>query len=163
MNQEKRKYEIPHLLVRELQAPLVSELIKGFAKDIGEDNALKIVKKVIEKDAVLSGKNLAVEVSGNSLEDLLKVVKEIWAKDGVMEIENISLNKKTLSFDVTRCGYAEMYQRMDILELGNLMSCSRDFAFMDGFNPEFELKRTKTIMEGDRVCDFRYVRKSKDI
>jgi predicted hydrocarbon binding protein len=160
MSQEKSKQEISHLLVRELQAPLVSELIKGFAKNIGKDKALEIAKRVIEEDAVLSGKNLAVEFSGNSLEELLKIVQEFWAKDGTMEIENISLDEKTLSFDVTRCGYAEMYQRMGIQELGYLMSCSRDFAFMDGFNPAIELKRTKTIMEGDRVCNFRYVRKS---
>ncbi len=160
MSQEKNKHEISHLLVRELQAPLVSKLIKGFINDIGKDKALEITKRVIEEDAILSGKNLAVEFSGNSLEEMLQVVQEFWAKNGIMELENISLDEKTLSFDVTRCGYAEMYQRMGIQELGSLMSCSRDFAFMGGFNPAIELKRTKTIMEGDRICNFRYVRKS---
>ncbi|MFW9994511.1 MAG: L-2-amino-thiazoline-4-carboxylic acid hydrolase [Candidatus Odinarchaeota archaeon] len=160
MNQEEKKQEISHLLVRELQAPLVSKLIKGFARAIGRDKALEIAQAVINEDAALSGKILADKLSGNSLEELLRIVQDVWARDGILEIENVSLDEETLSFDVTCCGYAEMYQRLGIRELGFLMSCSRDFAYMDGFNPEIELKRTKTIMEGDHVCDFRYAKKS---
>ncbi|MFW9996978.1 MAG: L-2-amino-thiazoline-4-carboxylic acid hydrolase [Candidatus Odinarchaeota archaeon] len=160
MNQEEIKQEINHLLVREIQAPLVSKLIKGFTRAIGKDKALEIAQAVINEDAALSGKTLAGKFSGNSLEEMLRIVQEVWARDGIMKIENVSLDEKTLSFDVTCCGYAEMYQRLGIQELGSLMSCSRDFAFMDGFNPKIELKRTKTIMEGDRVCDFRYIKKS---
>lgn len=151
--------EIPHLLCREIQAPLVSALIKGFAKKIGVDKAFSIAKEIICEDAVLSGKSLADKYSGNSLEDLLKIVNEVWAKDGTLEIKNITLNENTLSFDVTACGYAKMYERLGIKELGSVLSCCRDFAFMDGFNPEIELIRTKTIMEGADICDFRYKKK----
>jgi hypothetical protein len=49
-----------------------------------------------------------------------------------------------------------MYEEMGIKELGFILSCSRDFPFMEGFNPEIELRRTKTIMEGAECCDFRY-------
>jgi hypothetical protein len=150
---------ISHLQVREVQAPLVSALIKEFANEIGEDRAREITQRVIDRDAILSGMTLAREFSGNSLEVLLKMIKKVWAKDGTMEIENVSIDENTLSFDVARCGYAEMYQRLNIQDLGTLMSCSRDFAFMDGFNPEIELKRTKTIMDGDSICNFRYVMK----
>ena len=151
--------EISHLLCREIQAPIVSALIKGFAREIGYNEALVIAKEVIREDAVLSGKSLAEKYSGNSLEDLLKIVEEVWAKDETMEIENIKINENELQFDVTYCGYAEMYERLGIKELGCLLSCSRDFPFMDGFNPEMELIRTKTIMEGAKYCDFRYRKK----
>lgn len=159
MDTKEDKPEISHLLVREIQAPLVSALIKGFAKEIGEDKAREITQRVVNEDAILSGKNLSYEFSGNSLDVLLKAIQEVWAKDGIMKLENILLNEKSLSFDVTRCAYAELYQRLNIQELGYLMSCSRDFAFMDGFNPKIELKRTRTIMEGDTVCNFCYVMK----
>jgi len=52
-----------------------------------------------------------------------------------------------------------MYEKLGIKELGCVLSCSRDFSFMEGFNPEIELIRTKTIMEGSECCDFRYVKK----
>jgi hypothetical protein len=159
MDKKLSSAEISHLLCREIQAPLVSALINGFARKIGENKALSIAKEIICEDAVISGKSLAEKYSGNSLEDLLKIVNEIWAKDGTMEINNIALNENTLNFDVTSCGYAKMYERLGLKELGSLLSCGRDFKFMDGFNPEIELIRTKTIMEGADICDFRYKKK----
>lgn len=151
--------QISHLQVRRLQAPLVSSLIKEFAEVLGNDKAYEITQRVVNKDAILSGASLAREYSGNSLEIMLKIVQEVWAKDSTMTIENVELNETSLKFDVTKCGYAEMYQSFGIQELGHLMSCSRDFAFMDGFNPDIELRRSKTIMEGDTICNFCYVLK----
>jgi hypothetical protein len=160
VNKDESKSDISHVKVRELQAPLVSALIKGYANVIGEDKAFEIAQEIINQDAVLSGKRLAKEVSGNSLKHLLIAIKEFWTKDGAMELENITLDENRLSFDVTHCSYSEIYKKLDIQELGTLMSCSRDFAFMEGFNPEIELKRTRTIMEGDSSCDFCYIMKS---
>jgi len=56
-----------------------------------------------------------------------------------------------LCFNITSCKYADMYEKLGIKELGCVLSCSRDFPFMEGFNPEVELIRTKTIM-GRSVC-----------
>jgi hypothetical protein len=52
--------------------------------------------------------------------------------------------------------YAEMYRALGVPELGALLSCNRDFALGEGFNPEMTLTRTQTIMEGAPFCDFRY-------
>lgn len=156
MNNREKRVPISHLKCREIQAPLVSALINGFSKEFGKEKTLALTKEIICKDAILSGKTLAEKYSGNSLGDLLKIVKEVWAEDGTMEIRNIRLNGNSLKFDVTRCGYAEMYERLGIRELGSLLSCCRDFAFMDGFNPELKLIRSKTIMDGDDICDFCY-------
>ncbi len=159
MKQEDDIGKVTHLQVRRIQAPLVAAIIKEFSDEIGEDKAFEITQRVINKDAILSGKTLAARFSGNSLEVMLRIVQEVWATDGTMEIENITLDEKTLRFDVTRCRYAEMYKNLNIQELGVLMSCSRDFAFMDGFNSDIELRRTKTIMENGSICDFCYVLK----
>ena len=156
MEKKDKAIAVSHVLCREIQAPIVSALIKGFAKEFGEEEALVIAKEIICKDAVSSGKALGEKYKSNSVKELLRIVEEIWAKDGTMEIKNISLDENSLRFDVTYCGYAEMYERLGIKELGSLLSCCRDFAFMEGFNPEIQLVRTKTIMEGDDICDFCY-------
>jgi hypothetical protein len=54
-----------------------------------------------------------------------------------------------------------MYQRLGLADFGLLFSCSRDFAFIGGFNRNLKLKRTQTIMEGARFCDFRIFRRAK--
>ncbi len=156
MTMHERREAISHLMCREVQAPLVSALIRGYARRMGEEDALAVAREVIREDAVRSGAALADEYGGGCLENLQKVVEEVWAEDGTMEITNIDLSEGGLCFDVTRCGYAEMYRRLGLQELGSILSCDRDFPFMDGFNPDISLERTQTIMEGAESCDFRY-------
>lgn len=148
--------KITHQKLREIQAPIVSLLINGFAKEIGYEKAIGIAKNVIGEDAVNSGRKLAKQYSGNTLGELSKIVKEVWAKDGALKIEMLKENDSELYFNVTYCGYVQVYEKLGVRELGTVLSCSRDFPFIQGFNPQIELKRTRTIMEGAKYCDFRY-------
>jgi hypothetical protein len=75
-----------------------------------------------------------------------------------MNLEERSENR--LVFAVTRCRYAEMYRELGIPEPGVLLSCNRDHAFLEGFNPKLKLTRAKPIMGGADFCDFRYETKS---
>jgi len=131
-------------------------MIREFTRAMGEAEALAVAEDVIRSDAIRSGRSLAEAYSDNSLETLLHIVQEVWAADGTMEIANVKLTQDGLDFDVTACGYAAMYERMGLREHGCLLSCNRDFPFMEGFNPDLELQRTQTIMEGAEHCDFRY-------
>ena len=40
---------------------------------------------------------------------------------------------------MTRCRYAEMYSALGLADLGGSLSCARDFALVQGFNPDIEL------------------------
>ena len=159
MDKRECDIKITHLMRRKIQAPIVSSLIKAFANKIGYDNTIEIVKQVVREDAILSGRTLADKYGGNTLIELSKIVNEVWANDDAMKIKIIKENKDELCFNVISCKYADMYEKLGIRELGSILSCSRDFSFMEGFNPEIELIRTKTIMEGSECCDFRYVKK----
>ena len=59
-------------------------------------------------------------------------------------------------FNVTRCRYAEMYRAMGLADLGAVLSCNRDGAFCEGYDPRLKLQRTQTLMGGATHCDFRY-------
>ena len=61
-----------------------------------------------------------------------------------------------LSFDVTRCKYAEMYRELGISNLGAVLSCNRDASLIEGCNPTASLDRKETIMAGGKCCTFRY-------
>ena len=145
-------------MLRKIQAPMVSSLIYGFAGEIGYEKAIKIARKVISEDAIESGKKMAQVYEGNTLTELSKIVKEVWADDGAIEIKMIKETDRELFFDVTYCGYAQIYEKMGIKDMGSTLSCVRDFSFLKGFNPQIELSRTQTIMEGAKYCDFRFKR-----
>jgi hypothetical protein len=157
INSEEGKMKITHLKRREVQAPIVSSLINAFADKIGYNEAIEITKEVVREDAILSGKTLAEEYSGNSIAELSKIVKEVWAEDDAFEIKIIKETDKELFFDISYCGYAQIYEKLGVKKLGCTLSCIRDFYFLEGFNPKITLKRTKTIMEGADCCNFRYV------
>jgi hypothetical protein len=65
-------------------------------------------------------------------------------------------SEREFSFNVTRCRYAEMYRALGLEDLGATLSCNRDAALIEGFNPNIELSRTQTIMQGAAFCNFRY-------
>ena len=148
--------KITHQKLREIQAPIVSSLIYGFAGEIGYEKAMKIARNAINEDAIAAGKKMAEEYKGNTLTELSKIVKEVWANDGAIEMKMIKETDSKLFFDVTYCGYAQMYEKMGIKDMGSTLSCIRDFSFLKGFNPQIELRRTQTIMEGAKYCDFRF-------
>ena len=55
-----------------------------------------------------------------------------------------------------------MYRALGIPELGAVLSCNRDAALIEGFNPAIRLTRTQTIMQGAPCCDFRYAGPASD-
>jgi len=111
----------------------------------------------IQSDAMMAGTTTAEKLGSNTLGDIARLVREVWSKDDAMTVQFLEETDRSLSFNVTRCGYAELYLKMGVLEFGYCLSCSRDEPFLQGFNPQIRLLRTQTIMQGAPFCDFRYV------
>jgi hypothetical protein len=152
----KQTDRISHVKKREIQAPVVSAIINEFINELGRERTLEILAGAIEKDAIKSGRELAEHYEGNSMKELANLIREVWCEDGAMEIEILEESGSEFHFNVTTCKYAEVYRNLDEMELGKCLSCNRDFPFNRGFNPGIILERSKTIMEGDEICDFRY-------
>ena len=80
----------------------------------------------------------------------------MFSQGGAQEFELLESTPPKVAINATRCNYAEMYREHGLQELGFLLSCGRDFALMEGFNPKIRFTRTQTIMEGAPFCDFRF-------
>ena len=52
--------------------------------------------------------------------------------------------------------YDEMCQTIGEEKARDILSCNRDGAFCEGYDPRIKLTRTQTIMGGASHCDFRY-------
>ena len=120
----------------------------------GKEEVLEVIRKKIIALSREQGESLADEY-GNDVDAFLKTL-EFWTQDNALEIDIIEKNQTTLDFDVRRCRYAEMYESLGIKELGATLSCNRDYALIEGFNPDATLVREKTIMSGGDWCTFRY-------
>jgi fumarate reductase iron-sulfur subunit len=154
---ERAAMAINNLLRREIQTPLATCLLRGFVAALGDENALKIASIAIQEEGSRTGKMMTERYGGNSMADLLRVVREVWAEDGALEFDILETTEDRLSFNVTRCRYAELYDRLGVKEFGYCLSCNRDAPLIKGYNPRMRLDRTQTIMEGAEYCDFRIV------
>ncbi len=141
---------------REIQAGLVVKLIRAFAAELGQEKTLEIAHHAVTQDAEQAGRVAAATCGGNSLTDLAVLIKNTYTADRSLEFEVLAENRTEFHLDIHRCLFAEMYERLGMREYGTCLSCSRDEAFLLGFNPHIKLVRTHTIMEGAESCDFRY-------
>ncbi len=140
---------------REIEAKVVGPLIRGFAVEVGPDRALEVVRGVISGLAREGGAELARRLGDASLAAFASGLDR-WSEGGALEIDVLERTPERLSFNVTRCKYAEMYRALGLADLGGSLSCQRDFALVEGFNPGITLTRTQTLMEGASHCDFRF-------
>lgn len=147
--------ELPLLQRREIEARILAPVIESLMERFGREEVLGVVREAIEAIAQAHGSQLAERLGSRAMEKLPEVL-ELWKQDGALEADELHRDDGHFDFNVTRCRFAEMYERLGIRELGSILSCNRDFCFAKGFNPDMELTRTQTIMEGASHCDFRF-------
>jgi hypothetical protein len=147
--------QIGILVRREIEARILTPVLHAFIQEVGEQRALEILDRAIRANARENGTQLASVFGGNTLSHLASGMA-LWTKGGALEMDVLKQTSENFDFNVTRCRYAELYRELGILKWGSHLSCNRDFAFVEGFNPDIILTRTQTIMEGADCCDFRY-------
>lgn len=140
---------------RGIEARIVGPLIRAFSGRFGEEETLEVVRQVITEVARSSGAQLAAQLGDAALPSFAQGL-ERWKAGGALELDVLESTDETLDFNVKRCRYAEMYRELGLADLGFSLSCCRDFALIEGFNPTITLQRTQTLMEGAPYCDFRF-------
>ena len=141
---------------RRIEATVLIPVIKAFAQELGEEKTREIMGRAIVQIAREQGRALAERAGADDLKTFARA-KEPWTRNNALEVEVLAADDRQYSFNVTRCGYAEMYNELGIPELGYVLSCGRDYAMSQGFNSDIRLSRSQTIMQGASHCDFRYV------
>jgi hypothetical protein len=121
----------------------------------GEEPAAEVLAEVVRELARKSGSELAKKLGDSGLRAFATNLAT-WTAGDALRLEVIENTDDKLSFNVTRCQYAEMYRRLGLEDLGGTLSCLRDFELASGFNPSIRLVRTQTLMEGASHCDFRF-------
>jgi hypothetical protein len=148
--------ELGVLARRRIEAAIIAPIYDEMRKAIGETKAREILRNAIRRAAVEAGAEMAARApSGADLESF-KSILHLWTKDDALTIEVLDDASGVLEFNVRRCRYAETYRAMGLGDIGDILSCNRDGAFCEGYDPRIKLTRTQTIMGGASHCDFRY-------
>ena len=147
---------------REIEARILQPLVAALSERFGEAEVKEALAEVVRATARESGAAMRAEGLGaEAEEDVLTRFADAWEpwfRGGALEIDELERTPKVWAFNVTRCRYAELYRSLGVAELGATLSCNRDAALIEGFDPEVRFERSQTLMEGADYCDFRYRR-----
>ena len=146
--------EVPLLQQREIEMRVLGPVIRAFAAEFGKEKTHDLVRRTMQEISRSLGKEKSLE--GGGLENLKSKCISKWNEGGALEVSIREDSETILAFDVTRCDFADLYRELGFGDIGALISCDRDAAFLEGFDPKLELVRHKTLMEGEDLCDFCY-------
>jgi L-2-amino-thiazoline-4-carboxylic acid hydrolase len=148
--------ELGILARRKIEAAIIAPVYDEMRQAIGEDKARDILRRAIRRAAVDAGAEMAARADGDADLEGFKAILPLWTKDDALLIEVVDDRPGVFDFNVKRCRYAETYKAMGLGDIGDILSCNRDGAFCEGYDPRIKLIRTQTIMRGASHCDFRY-------
>ncbi|MEZ5713823.1 MAG: L-2-amino-thiazoline-4-carboxylic acid hydrolase [Paracoccaceae bacterium] len=148
--------DIPILLRRKIEAMILKHVLDVITERSGREEGEAVIGETCSRSAIEQGEQLAALLDhAPDLTDFA-AIQPAWTREGALEIEMVEATEEKMDFNVTRCRYSEMYREMGLGDIGHLLSCNRDGDFCIGYNPEIELTRSQTIMQGASHCDFRY-------
>ena len=150
---------MPILTRRRIEAEFARGIYDEMKTELGEPAARRILASAIVRMAREGAARMARQAPGGSPDlDSFRAIQHHWTAEDALRTEVLDSTPTTFNFNVTRCRYAEMYRAMGLADLGALLSCNRDGAFCEGYDPKLTLTRTQTLMGGASHCDFRYTR-----
>ena len=145
---------------RKIEAEILKEVYETLKASHGETVAKKTAAVSVRRSAIEQARQFAAAAPGGTSLKAFQDVMPLWTKGGALEIEVKEQTDASFAFNVVRCRYAETYKAMGLGEIGHLLSCNRDGAFCEGYDPKLKLERTQTIMQGAGHCNFRYTYES---
>jgi hypothetical protein len=141
---------------RKIEAEILKEVYETLKESHGETVAKTTIAESVRRSAIEQARQFAAAAPGGTSLKAFQDVMPLWTKGGALEIEVQEKTDTSFVFNVVRCRYAETYKAMGLGEIGHLLSCNRDGAFCEGYDPKLKLERSQTIMQGASHCDFKY-------
>jgi L-2-amino-thiazoline-4-carboxylic acid hydrolase-like protein len=156
-----KRMDIPTIEQVKIQAGVLVPLVKALQAELGEARANAIVRKALGDLYRGYGEKWWKSHGSENLGTSMATAFDGFAAGDALDYDVLKQTPEAFEVNVTGCRYAEFYKALGVPELGFLLTCSADFKMADGYGAGVELKRTQTIMQGAKYCDFRYALKKK--
>lgn len=148
--------DLPILTQRRIEAGFAKGVYEEMKAELGVEAAKRILTNAVVKMARETAAEMAKQSKNMPSLDKFRAIQPRWTAEDALRTEVVKSTPTEFHFNVIKCRYAEMYREMGLAELGAILSCNRDGAFCEGFDPKLKLTRTQTLMGGATHCDFRY-------
>ena len=127
---------MPILTRRRIEAEFARGVYEAMRAELGEAAAKRILAAAVIRMAREGAARMAQDAPGGAPDlDSFRAIQHLWTAGDALRTEVLESTPTTFHFNVTRCRYAEMYHAMGLAELGAVLSCNRDGAFCEGYDP----------------------------
>jgi hypothetical protein len=151
------KNEITLLEEIRIQVEIIMPILSALKSEFGDEKAYSIIRKSLCPHIRDVYHNIGKRKSGNPFKKWNDVWDEIRPRIGQnVERDYIVNDNNSRHYNVKKCKFAEYFKELNEPELGKILMCDFDYYIAEIGEPVVELARTKTIMDGDDCCDFRY-------
>ncbi len=148
--------DLPILTQRRIEAAFAKGIYEEMQAELGAETAKRILTNAVIKLAKSTAAEMAAQAPGGPSLDGFRAIQPRWTAEDALRTEVVKSTATEFHFNVVKCRYSDMYRDMGLADLGAILSCNRDGAFCEGYDPKLKLARTQTLMGGASHCDFRY-------
>lgn len=111
-----------------------------------------IVEDIVAERTRAQWASYAEGRKSTTIDDLVQLLWEPFT-EGEFTMEK---TEDGIQIYCTYCPIAEVFKEIGKEEYGFILFCATDPYIVEGFNPDIEFRRTKTLMNGDSCCDHYY-------
>lgn len=133
------------------------DLAKSLQEEMGREKAVGFLKRYASRVMGDYGKSQATRTEDHSLRQYTELFRNFDNYRNRLAMEIVEDTDRAFELKVTKCIWASTFREADAGELGYAMVCHGDYAWAESFNPMIKLERDKTLMQGDAICNHRYV------
>jgi hypothetical protein len=145
-------------LFRIQYGPAHIPFLKHCVKDLGREKTIEMLKAFSVENGVAAAQDTARRLGKNDFETLKSFFSPsnpVYSKTLTFSVAEST--DKVHELHVTECLWASTFLEAQAGDLGYAEVCFGDYQFAKSFNPEIEMVRTKTLMQGDACCNHRYL------
>lgn len=135
--------------------------LRGFGEGMDAEEFLELLRDIGSDRIRERVAQLAPQLPNNDLATFTAAIVGPNSRNAnVLTGEVVESSEDVCELRITECLWAKTFIDAGAADLGLACICFPDYAAIEAFNPEFEMVRDKTLMEGDDCCNHRYVRKT---
>jgi hypothetical protein len=149
--------QISYLNRVKAQSEVLMPVLKRLRKELGDDRANELVYGALRDWSREVFVEAGSKKEGSGFEIWSAMDEELDALTGDdIEYETLREDSEAWDLNVTSCKFAQFFKELDEPELGAILTCEVDHHMAAVSQQEVHLDIDKTIMKGDKLCDFRY-------
>jgi len=134
-----------------------ARVMNKFAERMGREKLLNMLEETASEVVVERTKALLPLVPRRDLATFALFLKNEPVYRHALVFNIVEESAAVFEIHVSQCLWAKAFRAQNAGDIGYAAICHADYVSSTTYNPKMELRRTKTLMQGDDYCNHRWV------